>query len=446
MILPARQGAGRQGQPGGAARQSRARRRGDQARGGGGATSASTRGPAVVFADYNDMAARIDDPALAGDGRLGARAASTRARSARPGMPEWGQLPIPKKILATGVRDMLRISDARMSGTSYGACVLHVAPESYVGGPLALVEDGDMIELDVPARRLELKVGARRARAPPRRVEAAGAEVRARLRRALPAAHHAGRPGLRFRFSRRHGAYARSGDSLEAMPTEPCQPCRTEARRARRRDHARRGLRAGEARPSRAGSSIPISSATIRTACCASASISNGCAKDGSCGPIRRRRSSSTATRSRSSTATAASARSSASSPTKLGIAKARAEGHRDDRPAQLRASRARSAIGRTWRPRRARCRCTFSTRRARSASRPSAAATGGCRPIRLRSACRIAGGDPVDPRHHDVDGRRRQADGRAEQGRAACRKAGSSTRTARRRPIRRTSTTAARC
>ena len=77
-----------------------------------------------------------------------------------PGMPEWGQLPIPKKILATGVRDMLRISDARMSGTSYGACVLHVAPESSVGGPLAFVEDGDLIELDVPARRLELKVSA----------------------------------------------------------------------------------------------------------------------------------------------------------------------------------------------------------------------------------------------------------------------------------------------
>ena len=75
-----------------------------------------------------------------------------------PGMPEWGQLPIPKKLLAQGVRDMVRISDARMSGTSYGACVLHVAPESFVGGPLALVQDGDSIELDVEARRLELKV------------------------------------------------------------------------------------------------------------------------------------------------------------------------------------------------------------------------------------------------------------------------------------------------
>jgi dihydroxy-acid dehydratase len=114
-------------------------------------------GKAVVFADYNDMAARIDDPELPVDensvlvlknaGPLGA-----------PGMPEWGQLPLPKKVLEKGVRDMLRISDARMSGTSYGACVLHVAPESYVGGPLAFVQEGDVIELDIPARRLTMKV------------------------------------------------------------------------------------------------------------------------------------------------------------------------------------------------------------------------------------------------------------------------------------------------
>ena len=89
-------------------------------------------------------------------------------------MPEWGQLPIPKKLLEQGVRDMVRISDARMSGTSYGACVLHVAPESYVGGPLALVQDGDIIVLDVAERRLQLDVAdaelaRRRAawRAPP---------------------------------------------------------------------------------------------------------------------------------------------------------------------------------------------------------------------------------------------------------------------------------------
>jgi dihydroxy-acid dehydratase len=73
-------------------------------------------------------------------------------------MPEWGQLPIPKKLLQKGVRDMVRVSDARMSGTSFGACVLHVAPESFVGGPLALVQDGDLIELDIPARKLNLLV------------------------------------------------------------------------------------------------------------------------------------------------------------------------------------------------------------------------------------------------------------------------------------------------
>jgi dihydroxy-acid dehydratase len=116
-------------------------------------------GPAVVFSDYNDMAARIDNPELdvTADSVLVLKHAGPLGA---PGMPEWGQLPIPKKILATGVRDMVRISDARMSGTSYGACVLHVAPESYAGGPLAFVKDGDMIELDVPARRLELKVSA----------------------------------------------------------------------------------------------------------------------------------------------------------------------------------------------------------------------------------------------------------------------------------------------
>jgi dihydroxyacid dehydratase/phosphogluconate dehydratase len=115
-------------------------------------------GPAIVFADYNDMAKRIDDPALpvTRDSVLVLKHAGPQGA---PGMPEWGQLPIPKKLLAQGVRDMLRISDARMSGTSYGACVLHVAPESYVGGPLEFVRDGDLIELDVAARKLELKVG-----------------------------------------------------------------------------------------------------------------------------------------------------------------------------------------------------------------------------------------------------------------------------------------------
>jgi len=114
-------------------------------------------GPAVVFADYDDLAARIDDPALPVDERS-VLVLQHAGPLGGPGMPEWGQLPIPKKLLAQGIRDMVRISDARMSGTSYGACVLHVAPESFVGGPLALVRDGDLIELDVPARRLTLRV------------------------------------------------------------------------------------------------------------------------------------------------------------------------------------------------------------------------------------------------------------------------------------------------
>jgi dihydroxy-acid dehydratase len=118
------------------------------------------KGRAVVFDGYDDLASRIDDQnlkvdagsvlVLRGAGPIGA-----------PGMPEWGLLPIPRKLLERGVRDMVRISDARMSGTAYGTCVLHVAPESHVGGPLALVKDGDAIALDVPNRRLQLEVDER---------------------------------------------------------------------------------------------------------------------------------------------------------------------------------------------------------------------------------------------------------------------------------------------
>ena len=114
-------------------------------------------GPAVVFDDYNDMASRLNDPGLdvTADSVLVLRSAGPLGA---PGFPEWGMLPIPDKLLRDGVRDMVRISDARMSGTSYGTCVLHVSPESYRGGPLALVKNGDMIALDVPARTLQLKV------------------------------------------------------------------------------------------------------------------------------------------------------------------------------------------------------------------------------------------------------------------------------------------------
>jgi L-arabonate dehydrase len=115
------------------------------------------RGRAVVFESKHDLMARVNDPALDVDET---RVLVQKLGGPRggPGMPEWGQLPIPEKLLRQGVKDMVRVSDARMSGTSYGTCVLHVAPESAVGGPLALVRNGDEIELDVPARRLVLHV------------------------------------------------------------------------------------------------------------------------------------------------------------------------------------------------------------------------------------------------------------------------------------------------
>ena len=114
-------------------------------------------GKAVVFDDYNDMAARIDRDDLEVD-ENSVLVLRNSGPLGGPGMPEWGMLPVPKKLLKQGVRDMVRISDARMSGTSYGTCVLHVSPESYVGGPLALVKTGDLIELDVEKRQLNLKV------------------------------------------------------------------------------------------------------------------------------------------------------------------------------------------------------------------------------------------------------------------------------------------------
>ena len=110
-----------------------------------------------MFDSYPDMKAAVDDEdlditpdhvmVLRGAGPLGG-----------PGMPEWGMLPIPKALIKQGHRDMLRLSDARMSGTSYGACILHVAPEAHVGGPLALLRTGDIVRLDLPARRLDMLV------------------------------------------------------------------------------------------------------------------------------------------------------------------------------------------------------------------------------------------------------------------------------------------------
>ena len=114
-------------------------------------------GPALVFDSYPEMKKATDDPkldvtpehilVLRNAGPLGG-----------PGMPEWGMLPIPIRLVREGVRDMLRLSDARMSGTSYGACILHVAPESYIGGPLALLKTGDLISVNVPKRQINMKV------------------------------------------------------------------------------------------------------------------------------------------------------------------------------------------------------------------------------------------------------------------------------------------------
>jgi dihydroxy-acid dehydratase len=115
------------------------------------------RGKVIAFEDYNHMAREVerDDLDVTPDHILVLKNAGPKGG---PGMPEWGMLPIPKKLVKAGVRDMLRISDARMSGTSYGACILHVAPESFIGGPLAFVQTGDEIEVDVAGRRIHLHV------------------------------------------------------------------------------------------------------------------------------------------------------------------------------------------------------------------------------------------------------------------------------------------------
>jgi len=167
------------------------------------------RGPALVFEDIADLGARIDDPAL--DVRpetvLVLRNVGPRGG---PGMPEWGQLPIPKQLLSRGVTDMVRISDARMSGTAFGTVVLHVAPESVAGGPLAVVRDGDPIVLDVDERRLDLDLPA--------------PEIRSRLERLepRPAAYRRGYGAMYLD----HVLGADQGcdfDFLRALPGEPAE-------------------------------------------------------------------------------------------------------------------------------------------------------------------------------------------------------------------------------
>jgi dihydroxy-acid dehydratase len=114
-------------------------------------------GPALVFDDYPSLKKMLDDPEadVTEDHVIVLRNAGPKGG---PGMPEWGMIPVPQKLIQQGVRDMLRISDCRMSGTSYGACVLHVAPEAFVGGNLALVKTGDRISVDIPNRRIHMDV------------------------------------------------------------------------------------------------------------------------------------------------------------------------------------------------------------------------------------------------------------------------------------------------
>lgn len=160
-------------------------------------------GRAVVFDDYPDLKANIDrdDLEVTADSVLVLRNAGPLGG---PGMPEWGMIPIPKKLVKQGVRDMVRISDARMSGTSYGACILHVSPESYLGGPLALVRTGDIITVNVPARTISLDVAA--------------AELAAR-KAALPAPPPRYGRGYGWMFSQ-HIKQAHEGCDFDFLETE----------------------------------------------------------------------------------------------------------------------------------------------------------------------------------------------------------------------------------
>ncbi|HYW75979.1 MAG TPA: L-arabinonate dehydratase [Gammaproteobacteria bacterium] len=164
-------------------------------------------GPALVFDSYAQMKASIDDPHLAvtPDTVLVLRNAGPQGG---PGMPEWGMLPIPAKLVREGVRDMLRISDARMSGTSYGACVLHVAPESFVGGALALVQTGDTIAIDVAARALTLEVAEEEL-------------ARRRARWQPPAPHY--RRGYGYLFAQ-HIRQAHEGCDFDCLETAFGEP------------------------------------------------------------------------------------------------------------------------------------------------------------------------------------------------------------------------------
>ena len=170
-------------------------------------------GPALVFRDYNEMAAQVDrdDLEVTADHVLVLQNAGPVGG---PGMPEWGMLPIPKKLLKEGVSDMVRISDARMSGTSYGACILHVAPESLCRRTARRSPDRRHHFTRRRAENPHPRRPRRRDRQAPCRLQAAGTDFPARLQPPLCRPYRPGRQGLRLRFPRRHRADPGAGDSL----------------------------------------------------------------------------------------------------------------------------------------------------------------------------------------------------------------------------------------
>ena len=200
-------------------------------------------GRAVVFASLEDLAARIDDPDLevTPDDVLVLQNAGPKSGT---GMPEAGYLPIPAKLARAGVKDMIRISDARMSGTAFGTIVLHVTPEAALGGPLGLVRSGDRIRLSVAERRLDLLVAEHETRPPARGLARRTPDARARLREALPRPRPAGGSGLRLRFPAGVTAGLKN-----ALPLgSPLRSRRTSAGRAGTRRRRSAALRRSAAR------------------------------------------------------------------------------------------------------------------------------------------------------------------------------------------------------
>ena len=181
-------------------------------------------GPALAFESYDEMAAAVADEDL--DVTADHVLVLKNAGPVGAGMPEWGMLPVPVKLLKQGVREMMRISDARMSGTSYGACILHVSPEAAIGGPLALVRTGDLIEVDVEARQVNLLVAEDELQRRTRSL-AAQAAAAARLRPDVRPAHQPGPRRLRLRLPPRHRATPRARNPLtRSMIRQGCAPAK----------------------------------------------------------------------------------------------------------------------------------------------------------------------------------------------------------------------------